>query len=222
MGFTKRIKYFLVHSCSLSNKEADRAIAEGKVSINGKAVCENVFLEDGDEVMLDGEFVRKRKKLVYLKFYKPRGYESTLSENVENNLSGFFREFEGLSIAGRLDKDSEGLLLLSNDGKWVQKIIHPQYEKEKEYVVEVNRAVNEDLLLVFRNGICVEDQEYQPAFCELISGTGLRIILKEGKNRQIRRICRSMDYKVISLLRNRVDGIYLEDMKPGEYRFLIF
>jgi 23S rRNA pseudouridine2604 synthase len=222
MGFTKRIKYFLVHQCTLGNKEAAKAINDGRVRINGSVIHENVLLKDEDEVLLDDVVVRKQTEFIYLKFYKPSGYESTLNEKVQNNLSGFFREFNGLSIAGRLDKDSEGLLLLGNDGKWVQKIMHPQYKKDKEYIVEVDREVNEDLIRSFRNGIRVGKQEYQPAFCEQLNEKQIRIILREGKNRQIRNVCRKLNYNVLQLKRVRMDNIILDDMKPGEIRFIHF
>jgi pseudouridine synthase len=137
-------------------------------------------------------------------------------------LSGFFWDYKELSIAGRLDKDSEGLLLLSNNGKWVQKMIHPQYEKEKEYLVQLNREADEDLLTAFRDGIHVGKQEYQPAFCERRHENQIRIILKEGKNRQIRNICRKLNYNVLQLKRIRIDNIILDNLKAGEIRFIHF
>jgi 23S rRNA pseudouridine2604 synthase len=172
--------------------------------------------------MLDGKIVRKRIEFIYLKFYKPRGSESTLNEKVKNNLSGFFRDYKGLSIAGRLDKDSEGLLMLSNDGKWVQKMIHPQYEKEKEYIVQLDAEVNEDFLMAFRHGIRVGKREYQPAFCGRLDEKQVRIILKEGKNRQIRNVCRKLDYNVLHLKRIRIDNVVLDNMTAGEVRFIDF
>src|SRR4051812_27646535 len=119
MGFRRRVKFYLVHSLSCRNKEAESLIREGKVEINGIPVHENVVISDLDEIRVNGKISRKRKELVYLKFHKPAGFQSTLNAGVDDNLSEFFVDFPGLSIAGRLDKASEGLLLLSNDGDWV-------------------------------------------------------------------------------------------------------
>ena len=131
MSFYRRVKYFLVHTLKLTNKEAQKLIDNGSVKIDGLSITENCIITDQSEIIVNNEIVRAKKELVYLLFNKAKGFESTLNKNVPNNLSGFFRDFNGLSIAGRLDKASEGLLILSNDGKWVENLCNPKSENEK-------------------------------------------------------------------------------------------
>src|SRR5690242_19259367 len=138
MGFTRRIVYYLVHSLGFSNREAQKLILEKKVQINGKTVDKNVLVSDKDEIRVNGNLVRESKEMLYLKFNKPAGFQSSMNAAVGANISSFFKDHPALAIAGRLDKASEGLLLLSNDGGWIERICHPRFEKEKEYIVELN------------------------------------------------------------------------------------
>ena len=122
MGFYRRVKYFLVHTLKLSNKEAQELIDSGAVKTNGVTITENCTITDDSEIQVNDKIVRKKKEFVYILFYKPAGFESTLNTRIEKNLSPFFKEYPDLAIAGRLDKQSEGLLLLSNDGKWIENL----------------------------------------------------------------------------------------------------
>ena len=220
MGFTKRIQYFLVHALQLSNKEARQLIGKKLVKINGRIITDNVYINDFSEIELNGKILRELIKPVYLKFHKPRGFESTLNENVKNNLSSFFPQDRNLSIAGRLDKASEGLLLLSNDGKWVEHICNPLQLKEKEYLVNLDKLPDEDFLNHFRKGLPGTDQKSTPCFCEIIDKCQIRVILTEGKNRQIRRMCFRLGYKVLSLKRIRIHTTELGDLAEGCFKEL--
>lgn len=221
MSFTRKIKYFLVHTLKYSNKEAQQLIHLGLVKINEMVIKENCLLNETCEITVKGEIVRKKTEYVYLKFHKPVGFECSLNETVPNNLAHFFKDYSGLAIAGRLDKQSEGLLLLSNDGKWVERICHPDFEKEKEYEVILDKEVDSSLLDAFRIGMMLGSHLTKPAVCEVMQANQIRVILTEGKNRQIRRMCWKMGFKVLQLKRIRMDNCYLEDLKPGEIHPII-
>jgi 23S rRNA pseudouridine2604 synthase len=216
MSFYRRIKYFLVHTLKLTNEEAQTAIENGTLQIDNEVVKNNVFLNDFSEIKLNGNVVRPKKEFVYLKFYKPIGYESTLSKTIENNLSDFFTDYKNLSIAGRLDKQSEGLLLLSNNGKWVENITNPKFEKEKEYLVKLNRTPNEQFVQLFTKGVNIGYHVTKPCTCEILEDKWIKVVLKEGKNRQIRKMCKTLGYEVEVLRRTKIDLVDLGKLTTGE------
>lgn len=216
MSFYRRIKYFLVHTLKLENADAQALIEKGLVEIDNAVVKANVFLTDVSEIKVEGKVVRAAKDFIYLKFYKPVGLESTLSKNVENNLSQYFTDYNGLSIAGRLDKDSEGLLLLSNNGKWVENITNPKFEKEKEYLVELDKKPDANFVELFTKGVNIGYHVTKPCKCELLEGNWIKVTLKEGKNRQIRKMCKTLNYNVLVLKRTRIDNLDLKKLKVGE------
>ncbi len=216
MSFYRRIKYYLVHSLKLTNEEAQTAIEKGIVEIDAIAIKDNVFLNDFSEIKLDGKIVRPKKEFVYIKFYKPIGYESTLSKTIENNLSDFFTEYKNLSIAGRLDKQSEGLLILSNNGKWVENITNPKFEKEKEYLVQLDKTPDENFIQLFTKGVNIGYHVTKPCTCEIVQDKWIKVTLKEGKNRQIRKMCKTLGYEVEKLRRTKVDVVELGKLNAGE------
>lgn len=216
MSFYRRIKYFLVHTLKLTNEEAQTAIENGSLQIDNEVVKNNVFLNDFSEIKLNGNVVRPKKEFVYLKFYKPIGYESTLSKTIENNLSEFFTDYKNLSIAGRLDKQSEGLLLLSNNGRWVENITNPKFEKEKEYLVKLNKTPNEQFVQLFTKGVNIGYHVTKPCTCEILEDKWIKVVLKEGKNRQIRKMCKTLDYEVEVLRRTKIDLVELGKLSTGE------
>lgn len=219
MSFYRRLKYFLVHTLMYTNKEAQQLINAGSVELNGAGVFENCFLEETDEITVNGEIKRPKKILVYYKFYKPAGFESTLNKSIEANISGFFKQ-DDLAIAGRLDKQSEGLLLLSNDGKWVEKLCNPKFEKEKEYLVKLNNPPDNDFVSKFKQGVMIRGYLTEPCQCELLTDSYIRVVLKEGKNRQIRRMCKKLGYEVLNLKRIRIDQVQLAELNPGDTIYL--
>ena len=216
MSFYRRIKYFLVHTLLLSNKAAADLIEKGKVEIDSVQIFENCLLEEHSEIKVNGKIERHKKEFVYLKFHKPPGFESTLNTAIPDNISVFFPGYEGLAIAGRLDKQSEGLMLLSNDGKWVEKMCNPKFEKEKEYLVLLDKSPGEDFFRSFENGVQLGDYRTAPCKCVLIADKQVRIILKEGKNRQIRRMCKTFGFAVTELKRIRIDLYELRNIGSGD------
>ncbi len=216
MSFYRRIKYFLVHTLKLTNEVAQTAIEKGAIEIDNIVVKDNVFLNDFSEIKVDGKIVRSKKEFVYIKFYKPIGFESTLSKNIEHNLADFFTDYKNLSIAGRLDKQSEGLLILSNNGKWVENITNPKFEKEKEYLVELNKVPDENFVQLFTKGVNIGYHVTKPCTCEILENKWIKVILKEGKNRQIRKMCKTLGYEVQVLRRTKVDTVDLGKLNSGE------
>lgn len=215
MGQSNKVKYFLVHGLKLTNKEAAKIIASGRLSINNIPVNTNQTIGDRDKIELDNKIVKQPKEFVYIKFHKPRGYESTLNKEIEKNISSFLPEIEGLSIAGRLDKYSEGLLLLSNDGKWVQQICLPQSKKEKTYIVELAEQVTDEFISAFSGGVDVGIYKTQPCVCKKMGDFTIEVILTEGKNKQIRRVCKTLKNKVLKLKRTKIDCFELGSLEVG-------
>lgn len=219
MGFRRHIKYFLVHSFGFTNKEAYRLILGGRIKVNNEIITENSEIDDNAEIYLDDRLLKEKRKFTYIAFYKPRGIETTHNKNIEDNLTTVLPFDQHLAFAGRLDKESEGLLILSDDGKYVQALSSPFTEKEKEYLVTVNKPITPDFMQRMSQGMDIVIGTTRPCFVEQISELEFRIILKEGKNRQIRRMCKACGYLVNTLKRIRIDTVQLGDLKPGEYTF---
>lgn len=220
MGFYRRIKYFLVHTLKLTNKEAQSLIDKGLVKINGQVITENCAITDDSEIIVNEKIERPKKEFVYLLFNKPAGFESTLNTKNENNLASFFEDHKDLAIAGRLDKQSEGLLLLSNDGKWIENICNPKFEKEKEYLVSLDKPITQQFIDLFKNGVAIDGFVTKICFCEKINETSIRVILTEGKNRQIRKMCIVLGYNVLTLKRIRISNFVLDSLQIGKIKFL--
>jgi 23S rRNA pseudouridine2604 synthase len=219
MSFYRRIKYFLVHSLKHTNETAQALIDKGLVKVNGEIIKQNSVLNNDEEIEVEGKIVRPKKEMIYLKFHKPIGYESTLSPKVEKNLADFFTDFKGLTIAGRLDKQSEGLLILSNNGKWVEETTNPKFEKSKEYMVELNKTPTQEFVNLFEGGVNIGYHVTKPCVCTIKEGNWIHVVLKEGKNRQIRKMCKTLGYDVIVLKRTKIDAIELGNLKVGEHQF---
>jgi len=222
LSFTNRLKTFLVKNLSISNAEAEKLIFEKRIKINGKRGRFTSSVSNGDEVQLDGEIILEKKKFIYVKFYKPVGVESTMDLTIENNIVVALGHDERLFPIGRLDKESEGLMLLTNDGSIYNKILKSEHEKEKEYMVSVNRAMTPDFIKSMQEGIIIMSKKTKPAQVFVNKGNerSFRIILTEGLNRQIRRMCHKCNYQVKKLKRIRIVNILLNDLKPGEWKDL--
>jgi 23S rRNA pseudouridine2604 synthase len=221
LSFSKKIKYFLVHGLSYTNKQAQELLDKGLVQIDGQSVCNNCLLETGSEVKVAGKTVRPGTNFIYIKFYKPSGYQSSLNESVNHHLGEFFSDQQNLKIAGRLDKMSEGLLLLSNDGKWVEKMCNPKFEKEKEYLVTLDRMPGPEFVTAFSSGVNIGDYVTKACRCAVTENKDVNVVLKEGKNRQIRRMCKALGYQVTGLKRLRIDRIQLGTLPVGESQQII-
>jgi 23S rRNA pseudouridine2604 synthase len=212
----------LVKNLSISNAEAESLIFAKRITINGKRGRFISTVSDGDEVMFDSKVILEKKTFIYVKYYKPVGVESTMDTEIENNISTALGHPERLFPIGRLDKDSEGLMLFTNDGSIYNKILKSEHNKEKEYMVSVNRPMTEEFLKTMREGVTILGKRTKPSEVFVNKGNekSFRIILTEGMNRQIRRMCHKCNYQVKKLKRIRIVNILLNDMKPGEWKDL--
>jgi 23S rRNA pseudouridine2604 synthase len=220
MSFRLRIKYFLIHRLNYTNKTAGELISSGKLTVNGKTVRDNEMLSDEDELKLNGEILKEKRIYSYYALNKPVGIESTFNAKIRDNLGTVFPFTGDFIIAGRLDKASEGLMLISDNGKWANAIMRPDNGKEKEYEVEVDKKIDEEFIMKMSRGIDIGFYVTQPCEVWKIGENRFTIILKEGKNKQIRRMCKKLGYIVHRLKRTRIDKTHLLDLQPLEYRII--
>jgi 23S rRNA pseudouridine2604 synthase len=220
VSFRLRIKYFLIHRLNYTNKTADALISSGKLTVNGKEIRDNIVLNEEDELRSGDEIIKAKAVYQYYALHKPRGIESTFNSAIKDNLGSVFPFNDEFIVAGRLDKASEGLLIISNDGKWVHSLTRPEFKKEKEYIVEVDKEITEEFITRMGAGLDIGICITQPCFAEKTGEKKFRIILTEGKNKQIRRMCKTLRFSVLSLKRVRIDKFYLNDLEPLNYEVL--
>ncbi len=217
-----RINKYLSEVGYCSRRVADRLIEEGKVSINDEISEVGAKVKEGDQVKVEGQIIRKSKipKKIYLAFNKPVGIVCTTDRKVEpDNIIDFINYPKRIFPIGRLDKPSEGLIFLTNDGDIVNKILRARNNHEKEYIVSVNRSINRDFIQRMSNGVEILETITKNCFVKQLGPKKFRIILTQGLNRQIRRMCESLGYEVKSLKRVRIMNIRL-DIPTGEFREL--
>ena len=217
-----RINKYLSEFGYCSRRAADRLIKEGKVTINGMVPDIGTKVEDGDEVEVEGQRIEnsRKQKNIYLAFNKPIGIVCTTDRRVEpDNIIDFIKYPTRIFPIGRLDKPSEGLIFLTNDGDIVNKILRARNNHEKEYIVIVNRPINKEFIQRMSNGVEILGTITKQCFVKQLGGKKFKIVLTQGLNRQIRRMCESLGYKVKSLKRVRIMNIKL-DIPSGKYRKL--
>jgi len=216
-----RINKYLSEVGYCSRRAADKLIEQGRVTINGKVPIMGTKIVDGDKVCVDGKAVIKAKEAaVYIALNKPTGIVCTTDTRVEkDNIIDYLNYPKRVFPIGRLDKASEGLILLTNDGDIVNKILRARNNHEKEYIVYVNKKINADFVRKMSQGIPILDTVTRPCKIKKIGENCFKIILTQGLNRQIRRMCEYLGFKVTKLKRIRIMNIKL-DMKVGEYRNL--
>lgn len=215
-----RINKFLSETGYCSRREADKLIEQERVTINGVVPEMGTKVGHHDEVRVDGKLIREnREKPIYLAFNKPVGIECTTNLDVRDNIVDYINYPQRIFPIGRLDKASEGLIFMTNDGDIVNKILRARNNHEKEYLVTVNRPITDRFIERMGNGIPILDTVTKKCKVEQISKYVFRIILTQGLNRQIRRMCEHLDYEVIALKRTRVINISL-DILVGRYRDL--
>lgn len=202
-----------------SRREADQYIAECRVTINGKDAVKGNRVFPGDEVRVDGEPLKKKKPRIYIAFNKPKGITCTTDRKDRNNIIDFLQHKERIFPIGRLDKLSDGLIFLTNDGDIVNKILRVGNQHEKEYVVTVDKVITPDFIYKMGNGIKILGTITKKCFIKKEGDKKFRIILMQGLNRQIRRMCESLDYKVLTLTRVRIMNITLQALPPGKWRY---
>ena len=216
-----RLNKYLSEIGYCSRRVADKLIEESRVKINGKIVSMGQRVKNNDVVEIDGVIIENNNvKTVYLAFNKPVGIVCTTDTRVEkNNIINFINYPMRIFPVGRLDKMSEGLILLTNNGDVVNKILRSRNNHEKEYMVTVNKPVTKSFIEKMRNGIPILETITKKCYVEQIHKTKFRIVLTQGLNRQIRRMCEYLGYKVVKLVRVRIMNIKL-DIKKGRYRDL--
>ena len=215
-----RLNKYLSEVGYCSRREADRLIEEGKVTINGEISKIGTKVKEGDQVEVKGQIIEKstKQKNIYLAFNKPIGIVCTTDRRVEpDNVIDFIKYPKRIFPIGRLDKQSEGLIFLTNDGDIVNKILRSRNNHEKEYIVSVNRPINGDFIQSMSNGVEILDTITKDCFVKQLGPKKFKIILTQGLNRQIRRMCESLGYRVRSLKRVRIMNIKL-DLPTGKYR----
>lgn len=215
-----RINKFLAETGIVSRRGADKWIEEGRVTINGELATVGSKVEDGDHVCVDGKPVQKVEQLVYIALNKPVGITSTTEKHIQGNVVDFVNHPLRIFHIGRLDKDSEGLLLLTNDGDIVNEILRAENHHEKEYVVQVDKPITEQFLKKMAAGVEILDTKTLPCRVEKVSNYVFKIILEQGLNRQIRRMCSALGYSVKRLQRIRIMNIHLGNLKVGQWRDL--
>jgi 23S rRNA pseudouridine2604 synthase len=216
-----RINKYLSEVGYCSRRAADKLINEGRVTINGVVPEMGTKITSADEVRVDGELISEPKdKPVYLAFNKPVGIVCTTDTGVEkNNIIDYINYPKRIFPIGRLDKPSEGLIFLTNDGDIVNKILRARNNHEKEYVVTVNKPITNDFIQKMSNGVPVLDTFTRKCKVEQINRNKFKIILTQGLNRQIRRMCEFLDYRVVKLKRTRIMNVVL-DTPVGKWRNL--
>jgi 23S rRNA pseudouridine2604 synthase len=215
-----RINKYISETGYCSRREADKLVESGRVTINGERAVLGSQAEPGDKVLIDGMALETGGKVVYIALNKPVGITSTTEAHIQGNIVDFVGHHERIFPIGRLDKDSEGLILLTNDGDIVNKILRAEGKHEKEYIVTVDRPVTPSFITGMSSGVKILGGRTLPCEVTRISERMFRIILTEGKNRQIRRMCSAFGYEVRSLQRIRVMNIRLGTLQTGEWRDL--
>jgi len=214
-----RINKFLSEVGFCSRRGADKIISQGRVYINGEIAVLGSKVNRDDLIKVDGELINNQEEKVYLAFNKPVGIECTGNQKVKNNIIDYINFNKRLFTIGRIDKDSEGLILLTNNGDIVNNVLRAENKKEKEYLVTLNKRIDKDFIQKMRSGVRIMGKLTKKCYVEKTYENKFKIVLTQGLNRQIRRMCNVLGYRVTKLKRIRVMDIKL-DTKVGEYRFL--
>jgi 23S rRNA pseudouridine2604 synthase len=215
-----RLNKHISESGIASRREADAWIAAGRVTINGKPGELGTQVKPGDVVLVDGRPLPARRAGVYIALHKPPGVTCTTERDVPRNIVDFVGHAERIFPIGRLDKESEGLILLTNDGDIVNEVLREEHGHEKEYLVTVEPAVTANFLAMMAAGVRIGGEKTKPAKVTRAGPHQFRIVLTQGLNRQIRRMCSALGWRVKRLLRLRIMHIRLGDLPSGRWREL--
>ena len=215
-----RLNKFLAETGACSRREADQWIEAGRVSVNGARAVLGTQVNDGDDVRVDGQPLRAKPRRVYLALNKPIGIECTTDRDVPGNIVDFVGYPERIFPIGRLDKDSEGLILLTNDGDIVNTVLRAEHEHEKEYIVAVDRPLTPAFLAGMAAGVPILDTVTNPCKLTQVGRNTFRIVLTQGLHRQIRRMCEHFGYTVRRLQRVRIMHVHLGTLPVGKWREL--
>ena len=219
---TVRLNKFLRDSGLCSRRKADEFIARGYVSVDGKIVTDLGTKIDPlvNKVDISSDAEKETGSYRYILLYKPAGYIATRNEYEGKTVFNLVPEIENLTYSGRLDKDSEGLIILSNDGNFIYHVANPDNEKEKEYSVTVDHFISDPDLSKMQSGMIIEGKQTKPAVCIRTGKRSYNITLKEGMNRQVRKMAGKVHCNIISLKRVRIGKLTAGSLKPGQWRNL--
>ena len=215
-----RLNKYIASSGLCSRREADTLIENGKVTINGVVAIQGSKVDPGDIVEVSGRKISPDNEMIYIAFNKPLGITCTTDRRDPSNIIDYIGFDERIFPVGRLDKNSSGLILLTNDGSIVNKLLRAENGHEKEYLVTVNRPYDKDFIRSMESGVPVLGQLTLPCKIKPSGDKSFKIILHQGLNRQIRRMCEYLGYKVTRLKRIRFMNIMLGDLEPGKWRYL--
>lgn len=215
-----RINKYISEAGKASRRGADKLITEGRVTINGKRASIGSQVEPGDDVRVDGNHIFVARNNVYIALNKPVGITSTTEKGVKGNIVDLVNHSFRVFHIGRLDKDSEGLILLTNDGDIVNEILRSENTHEKEYIVSVDRPITPEFVKQMSEGVKILGTTTLPCKVEQLSKYDFKIILTQGLNRQIRRMCEALGYNVYRLQRIRIMNIQLGKLPVGQWRYL--
>ena len=215
-----RLNKFISESGACSRREADKLIEQGRVSINGATAVLGTQVSDADAVCIDGAPIGEKKRPIYLALNKPVGITCTTDQRIEGNIVDFVNYPERVYPIGRLDKDSQGLILLTNNGDIVNGILRAEHDHEKEYIVELDRPVTDISINILQSGVRILGVTTKPCVVTKINQRTLRMVLTQGLNRQIRRMCSSLGYQVRRLQRVRIMNVHMGQMGVGKWRLL--
>ncbi|TXJ14366.1 rRNA pseudouridine synthase [Brachyspira aalborgi] len=215
-----RLNKYIAYLNIASRREADKLIKDGKVKVNGEIIINPAIqVDEKDEIICDTENYKSEK--IYIKLNKPVGYVVSNNKKEGKPIYKLLDEkLKKLYPVGRLDKDSKGLILFTNDGIFSRKIIGEESECEKEYYVKLEGNISDGALKKLEFGISLDGKKLKPAIVKRVSKNSFNIILKEGRNRQIRRMCEKVGFEVILLKRLRISNIYLNDLQEGKFEYL--
>ncbi len=218
-----RLQKYLSGAGVCSRRKGEEYIKAGRVKVNGEIVIEQgIQVEpEKDRVEVDGKIVRIKNQMIYVVMNKPAGYITSRSHGDRKIVFDLINIKERLNPVGRLDKDSTGLLLLTNDGELHNRLIHPSFDHEKEYEVETLKPINDKSLEQLRRGIVIENKKTRPAKVDRMAENSFKIILKEGRKRQIRRMVEKVDNRVVDLHRIRISTLHIGNLKMGQWRHLL-
>ena len=216
-----RINKYLSQIGICSRREADKLVHSGRIKVNNEIAILGTKIKETDKITIDNKLIKpKKKKTIFIAFNKPKGIVCTTNRLIEkNNIIDYINFPERIFPVGRLDKLSEGLIFLTNDGSLVNKVLRSRNNKEKEYLVEVNKNITTDFIRQMSNGIPILNTVTKNCKLIKVSTTTFKIILTQGLNRQIRRMCEFLGFKVVSLKRIRIMDINL-DVETGKWRHL--
>ncbi len=215
-----RLNKYISETGVCSRREADKWIEAGRVTCNGEPAALGTKVAQGDEVRIDGDLIGHKKKSVYIALNKPVGIICTTESHIEDNIIDHIGFPERIFPVGRLDRDSEGLILLTNNGDIVNEILRSENNHEKEYWVTVDRPITDLALRMLSQGVKIMGEITKPSKVMRVDDQSFRIILTQGLNRQIRRMCSALGYKAQRLRRVRIMTIHLGDLASGQWRHL--